>query len=98
MCGTPDYIAPELVLGVKYDKSVDLWALGVLAYELLVGNAPFAEGHTDNRIVNVDLKIPSDISDLATDFIRKLLTKKPSERLTLEQVLNHPWILSNVAQ
>jgi len=95
MCGTLDYLAPELVLGVAYDEKIDLWSLGVLAYEFLVGSPPFEApdgSKTYERIVNVDLQFPDHVSDLAADLIRKLLVKAPHDRLSLEQVLSHPWV------
>ncbi|CAM9584795.1 unnamed protein product, partial [Laminaria digitata] len=60
-CGTLDYLPPEMVEGKDHDEAVDIWALGVLMYELLVGNPPFdANGNsaTYRRIVKVDIRYP----------------------------------------
>lgn len=96
MCGTLDYLPPEMVEGKQHDDKVDLWSLGVLCFEFLVGNPPFeAHDHrsTYHRISRVDIKYPSHISEGAKDLISKLLKYKPTERLTLDQVLVHPWII-----
>ncbi|MCO5567844.1 hypothetical protein L7F22_021540 [Adiantum nelumboides] len=100
MCGTLDYLPPEMVESKEHDAGVDVWSLGVLCYEFLYGTAPFeAAGHSDTyrRIVKVDLRFPLQplVSPLAKDLISKLLVKEPTQRLPLKQVLVHPWILVN---
>lgn len=98
MCGTLDYLPPEMVEARDHDYKVDIWALGILMFEFLVGNPPFEErGHaaTYKRIVKVDLKIPSFISAVAADLIKRLLQHDPEKRLPLSQVMNHPWIVQN---
>lgn len=97
-CGTPGYVAPEIAMKQPYDEKVDVWSIGVLLYEFLVGNPPFdapSQDATFNRIVSVDLKFPSDpsIADDARDLIRKFLVRKPSLRIPLKDVANHPWVL-----
>ena len=95
MCGTPDYLSPEMIRGDTHNERVDHWALGILTYEFLVGNPPFeSEAHpqTYRRIVDVDLRFPSYVSSQARDLIIKLLRKEPDDRLPLEEVLKHPWI------
>jgi serine/threonine protein kinase len=75
LCGTLDYLPPEMVEGQPHDANVDIWSLGVLAYEFLVGNPPFeAQSHTDTykRIAKVDLKFPSHVSANARDLISKV--------------------------
>ncbi|GFH25152.1 protein kinase domain-containing protein [Haematococcus lacustris] len=81
LCGTLDYLPPEMVEGKEHDSNVDKWSLGVLAYEFLTGGPPFeAPGHQDTyrRIVRVDLKFPDtpQLSDNAKDFIRKVWDTK----------------------
>lgn len=96
MCGTLDYLPPEMVEGKAHNECVDLWSVGVLCYEFLVGNPPFeAEGHSETyrRICKVDLKFPSHVSEGGRDLISKLLRHDPRARLPLEKVLQHPWIL-----
>ena len=83
--------------GPLYFK-VDLWSLGVLTYEFLVGKPPFeaeSNNETYKRITRVEVKYPPHVSTEAKDLISRLLRKLPSERLTLEQVLEHPWITNN---
>jgi len=101
LCGTLDYLPPEMVEGREHDEQVDVWSLGVLLYEFLVGVPPFeAEGHgaTYRRISRVDLKFPPEVSTDAQDLIRKLLVKEPSQRLRLKDVPNHPWIVRCTAK
>lgn len=99
LCGTLDYLPPEMVEGREHDEQVDVWSLGVLLYEFLVGMPPFeAEGHTATyrRISRVDLKFPPGVTEEAQDLIRKLLVKEPSLRMPLQEVPKHPWVLQNV--
>jgi serine/threonine protein kinase len=75
LCGTLDYLPPEMIEGKAHDEKVDLWSLGVLCYEFLVGKPPFeAEGHNETykRITKVDLRFPSHVSDGARDLISKV--------------------------
>lgn len=78
LCGTLDYLPPEMVQGLDHDSAVDVWSLGVLCYEFLFGQPPFeAEGHSNTykRILRVDLRFPADIPVCsgAKDLIRKVL-------------------------
>jgi len=97
LCGTLDYLPPEMVEGKAHDEKVDLWSLGVLCYEFLCGKPPFeAESNQDTykRICKVDLRFPSHCSEGSRDIIVKLLRHNPRDRLTLEGTLNHPWIVA----
>ncbi|VUC22047.1 unnamed protein product [Clonostachys rosea] len=101
MCGTLDYLPPEMVKpGTSenfYDEKVDLWSLGVLTYEFLVGQAPFEDTPimTQRRIARADMSIPSFVSPEAADLIKKLLVLDPAKRIPLDQVQQHPWILKH---
>ncbi|KAJ6822790.1 serine/threonine-protein kinase Aurora-3 [Iris pallida] len=100
MCGTIDYLAPEMVEKREHDHNVDNWTLGILCYEFLYGVLPFeAEDQYDTfrRILKVDLKFPPSprISDEAKDLINKLLVKDSSKRLSFQRILEHPWIVKN---
>lgn len=101
MCGTLDFLAPELCEGQEYDTSIDLWALGILLYEMLYGSPPFEENSdvaTKKRIKQVDLLFPpGNTSDGAKNLIRSLLRRNPSQRLPLSRVLIHPWILQHTS-
>jgi aurora kinase len=79
MCGTLDYLPPEMLNGSHYhNEKVDLWSLGVLTYEFLVGAAPFEDSpiETQRRIVRADMKIPDFVSPEAGDLIKKVYSKK----------------------
>ncbi|KAI8082070.1 kinase-like domain-containing protein [Thamnidium elegans] len=100
LCGTLDYLPPEMVEGRSHDKSVDLWSLGVLLYELIVGDPPFEsngeEEITYRRIMKVDLHIPKYVSKDAADLITKLLRYSSSDRLSLKAVMHHPFIVKHI--
>ena len=99
LCGTLDYLPPEMIEGQEHDKSVDIWSLGVLLYEFLVGEPPFetdSQRGTCRRIINVDIKYPSIVTPLARDLISHLLQKDPSKRMPLSQVRSHPWIVQQL--
>ncbi|KAJ2778591.1 spindle assembly checkpoint kinase [Coemansia javaensis] len=100
LCGTLDYLPPEMVEGRDHNASVDLWSLGVLMYEFLVGVPPFEDlqSHkaTYRRIAKVDLHVPAYVSPEATDLITRLLQYEDSKRLPLDAVLRHPWILKHI--
>ena len=75
MCGTLDYLPPEMILQRPYDHTVDLWCLGVLAYEFLVGQPPFETQNsteTYRRIVTMDFTIPDFVSSQAKNFITRV--------------------------
>ncbi|GBC09041.1 hypothetical protein RclHR1_08570008 [Rhizophagus clarus] len=97
-CGTPDYLAPEMIKDSGYDQKIDSWALGVLCYEFLVGEPPFMVEdlrETYQKIAMVDYKIPNQISLEAKNLISSLLQSDPEKRLSLDHVATHPWILKN---
>ena len=86
LCGTLDYLPPEMVEEKTHDHHVDIWSLGILCYEFLTGSPPFeAEAHeaTYKRIKDIDLSFPSFVSREAADLIRKVLVKEPTHRITL---------------
>ncbi|KAL2606536.1 hypothetical protein GLYMA_09G232400v4 [Glycine max] len=85
--GTPDYLAPEILLGMGHAATADWWSVGVILYELLVGIPPFNAEHPQqifDNIINRDIqwpKIPEEISFEAYDLINKLLNENPVQRL-----------------
>lgn len=98
MCGTLDYLPPEMVTGQKYDIYVDHWCLGILCYEFLVGNPPFLSNTSDEtyaKIKNVQIPWPPQITPGAKDLISQLIKRKSSERISLRNVMNHFWILEH---
>ncbi|NXO00735.1 AURKA kinase, partial [Rhinopomastus cyanomelas] len=98
LCGTLDYLPPEMIEGRTHDEKVDIWSLGVLCYEFLVGKPPFeAETYqeTYRAISKVQFKFPPFVTEGARDLISKLLKHSPFHRLPLKEVLLHPWITAN---
>ncbi|GBP50282.1 Protein kinase C, brain isozyme [Eumeta japonica] len=98
-CGTPDYIAPEIILYQPYGKSVDWWAYGVLLYEMLVGQPPF-DGEDEEElfaaITDNSVSYPKTLSKEAKDACKAFLTKNPQKRLGCnmrgeEDVRTHPF-------
>jgi len=86
LCGTPEYLAPEIIMSKGHNKAVDYWSFGVLVYEMLVGRSPFFTYGTDQvslfkRIVMVKYSCPSSVNDAAKDLIKKLLTRRQASRL-----------------
>jgi len=102
-CGTPEYLAPEMVTQSGHDKSVDWWALGVLVYEMLIGVTPFFNRNKNILLMKIKSgkvvfpdrkKYKIDYSDETMDLIIKLLDKDRSKRLGSKDdfvdILNHP--------
>lgn len=99
LCGTLDYLPPEMINGVSHDQKVDIWTLGVLTYEFLCGVPPFeapSKNDTHSRIVTVNLNFPDYVSEDAQKFIKKLLRKNPENRMPLDMVQKDPWIRKHV--
>jgi len=99
MCGTPEYVAPEILSNTPYDQKVDCWSLGIVLYVLLCGYPPYyAETHVtlyDHILTKPLVFVEEDwsrISEEAKDLLRKLLIKDPKERLTAHEAKKHPWL------
>lgn len=93
--GTPLYMSPELVKEQPYDATSDLWSLGVILYELYVGQPPFYTNSIYsliNHIVKDPVKYPGDISRDFKSFLQGLLQKNPLKRLTWPHLLHHPFV------
>jgi protein kinase X len=100
MCGTPEYIAPEVILSKGHDKAVDWWSLGVLIYEMLSGKPPFHGEHTFEifeKILSAKVDMPAYFHPEAKDLIEKLLVVDVAKRLGgtrgggADEVMAHPW-------
>ncbi|CAL8251006.1 unnamed protein product [Arctogadus glacialis] len=104
-CGTPGYVAPEVLAQKPYSKAVDCWSIGVITYILLCGYPPFYE-ETETRLFSKIMKAQyefdspfwDDISDSAKDFISHMMQKNPSMRFSTELALRHPWIIGETAR
>ncbi|XP_061728170.1 aurora kinase B-like [Cydia pomonella] len=95
MCGTLDYLPPEMIKREVYDVSVDHWCIGVLLYEFLVGKPPFESHNQDQtyaKILSLDIKYPDHVPEGAKDLISKLLRHSNKDRLSLNAVKKHPWV------
>ena len=93
-CGTPEYIAPEMLLKKGHDTRVDIWSVGVLMFELLAGYSPFVAKNNQDLYQNIRrLKIqwPKDMPPLAKNLIGKILKLNPLERPSLQEILDHQW-------
>ena len=97
--GTLSYVAPEVLKEKPYDKSVDLWSLGIITYLMLCGFLPFDDETSEREIARQTIQDPvpypsqvwGKISKEARRFVDGLLRKNPSERMTIKQVLEHEW-------
>ncbi|KAK1974572.1 kinase-like domain-containing protein [Colletotrichum cereale] len=107
VCGTLQYLSPELIqlleqpTSVRYDETIDLWSLGVLTYELVVGQPPFFDTQdcmTQKRITQADMTVPSFVSPEAKDLIQKLLVLEPKRRASLKEVQTHSWIIKHCVE
>lgn len=102
-CGTPNYVAPEVINCDYYTKRVDTWSLGVLAYNLLVGRCPFESESvrsTYQMIREQDVRFPArvapELSEEAKDFIRVALNRNSQHRPTVLQMSGHPFLTSYI--
>ena len=97
-CGTPEYLSPEMAKKSGHNEMVDIWALGVLMFEFLAGYAPFSGSTPKELYSNIKkLKIhwPDDFPPLAKNLITKILKLNPSERLNINEILDHAWFTQN---
>ncbi|GAA6033636.1 hypothetical protein JCM8097_004360 [Rhodosporidiobolus ruineniae] len=105
MCGTPTYLAPEVIInnqpGIGYNSIVDAYSCGVIFYSCLTNQIPFDESESEplhERMAHrsVDLNIPRGmgVSERALDFLDRLLKNDPRERLSCQDALSHPWLVT----
>lgn len=98
LCGTPNYIAPEVILKKGHAFEVDVWSLGCIVYTLYVGRPPFEREElkqTYKKIAENDYRIPSSVPPDAKVLIAKMLSPKPNDRPTMNAILKDPYLLNN---
>lgn len=103
ICGTSEYLAPEMIKKIGYGPDVDWWCLGCLIYEMVMGYPPFEGTNRMELFENIVFKKPTftgvtvilfQMSEVLADFLQKLLTKDPTKRLghgNIEAIKKHPW-------
>ena len=93
-CGSPAYAPPEMIKGEKYTKAADIWSLGILFYAMVAGKLPFDDVSVQNLLKKIcvdEVSYPSYFSKSFIDFLNKLLTKNPENRITMTKIKEHPW-------
>ncbi|XP_002739535.1 calcium/calmodulin-dependent protein kinase type 1D-like [Saccoglossus kowalevskii] len=103
-CGTPGYVAPEVLAQKPYGNAVDVWSIGVISYILLCGYPPFFDENDSNlfaQIIKGEYEFDSpywdDISDAAKHFIRHLMEVDERKRYTCQQAIDDPWVSGGAA-
>ncbi|XP_048519781.1 calcium/calmodulin-dependent protein kinase type 1 isoform X2 [Dendroctonus ponderosae] len=103
-CGTPGYVAPEVLAQKPYGKAIDVWSIGVISYILLCGYPPFYDENDVNLFAQIlkgefefDSPYWDEISGSAKDFIKNLICVNVEKRFSCKQALAHPWISGNEA-
>lgn len=94
VCGTPVYLAPEIVNEQGHDERVDIWCIGVLLFELMTGLPPFEGGNMEtlkNNIKCMNIRWTRDINPDAKDLISRILRYRPEDRIPLEKIITHPF-------
>lgn len=99
LCGSPLYMAPEIMQLQKYDAKADLWSVGAILYQLVTGKTPFTGNNQIQLLQNIvrstELQFPAECKNLSfdcKDLCQKLLRRNPVERLTFEEFFNHPFL------
>lgn len=95
LCGTPNYISPEVASRATHGRPADVWGLGCMLYTLLVGTPPFDTGGIKSTLIKVvtsQFSLPTYLSAEAKDLLNRLLQKNPMERIRLDEVLVHPFM------
>lgn len=103
--GAPLFLAPETILEDMIGQPVDMWACGIILFILLAGYPPFWSSNDEKLLLSIlqgHYSMPSpywdNVSDEAKDLVRRLIVVEPSQRLTVSEALNHPWIQMEAQQ
>lgn len=98
VCGSPAYVAPEMLLDQPYTTSADIWSAGVLLFGICSGYVPFEDNNIGRLIQKVladEPVYPMSFSPSLTDLIKKMLTKDPNKRISISGIKNHPWFTTD---
>lgn len=93
-CGSPAYAAPEMIQGCPYTKAADMWSAGILLYAMVARHLPFDDSNIQNllqKVVFQEVQYPPIFSRSLVDLLKRLLTKNPEERITIQKLKEHPW-------
>ena len=93
-CGSPEYVAPEMLLGQPYSQGADIWSAGVMLFAMMARYLPFEDAHLQRlvqKVIHDEPQYPVEMSRALTDLLQKMLKKDPEERITLEGIKAHPW-------
>ena len=99
MCGTPIYLAPEIIKEEGHNEKVDIWCVGVLLFELVTGSLPFKGSDLDSlkkNILSLNISWPKDINLDAKNLIMKILKLDPDSRISFEDMLQHPFFTKHL--
>lgn len=94
ICGSPGYMSPEIVRGLPYTVKTDIWSAGVFLYAALCQCLPFSGESipkTQEKVLYADPVFPESLSEQAIDLLTGMLKKNPDDRLSLDQIIQHPW-------
>jgi protein-serine/threonine kinase len=101
ICGTAEYLAPEILLNQGHGKASDWWSFGGIIYEMLCGEHPFEADNDDELYSKIqharftmEGKGWDNISDSAKDLVRKILVVNPTDRVSASEAITHPWLVS----
>jgi serine/threonine protein kinase len=94
LCGSPAYIAPEIIINREYTQSADIWSCGIVLFALVTGELPFYDQDSYTilqKICSDAIYFPAFLSPQLIDLLRQILCKDPARRITLDGICNHPW-------
>lgn len=98
MCGTLEYLPPEIVAEKGHNTGADIWCLGILLFEMLTGSTPFASKGKEQMMSNIILlkpKFPHSMPPFAKDLIGKMIEKDPNRRISAKEIKEHPWLMEH---
>ena len=99
VCGTPIYLAPEIIDETGHDEKVDVWCIGILLFELSTGNIPFLGNNIEtlkSNIRNMNISWPRDINPEIKNLISKILKYDPKARISIPEILNHSFFTTYI--